>query len=85
MSRNAWIVIIGAAVAFVLYTVWKQTQTAPRVPVTSVGGGGDGLIDGVSRTVSKLSALFGGLGGTSSSSSSSTITTEAKSGIGHYV
>lgn len=69
MSRNVWIAVIGAAVAFVLYTAWQRSQLSPRVPVTSDGNGapaaGGGLLDSISRTVDKLTGIFQGIGGRS--------------------
>lgn len=62
-----WMLVIGAAVAFVIYTYWKQNQIAPRVPVASgaaAGAGGTpGLLDSVAGTVKKLSGIFGDLVG----------------------
>lgn len=68
MTRTMWMVVIGAAVAFVVYTYWKQNQVAPRVPVASGGGGaassgGGGLLDSLSSTVKKLTGIFEGLAG----------------------
>lgn len=63
-----WMLVIGAAVAFVVYTYWKQSQIAPRVPVASGGTtpttpGGGGLLDNVAGTVKKLSGIFSDLVG----------------------
>jgi hypothetical protein len=67
MSRNVWIAVICAAVAFVLYTAWQRSQLSPRIPITSDEGGasmgGGGLLDSISRTVDKLNGIFQGIGG----------------------
>jgi hypothetical protein len=74
MLRSPWIWLAVVALAFVLYTGWKQTQLAPRVPVSSGGGiAADGLLDGISLTVAKLGNLFRQIGG----SAAPTVTTTA--------
>lgn len=85
MSRNVWIAIICAAVAFVAYTAWQRSQLTPRVPVTSGGTssapGGGGLLDSITRTVDKLTGLFQGIGGRAATAPTATAPSSSSSGV----
>lgn len=79
MTRTTWIVLGLAVLALALY-VWSQKQVT-RVPVgTSSSAAPMGLLDSISHTVSKLTEIFGGIGGTSASNTTKTTITVAGEG-----